>query len=555
MAGSRRGSSPMQQPEGGLAAAPSAGERTSAWPPPVGGGAGAVRTSGVLLHCTSLPSPYGVGDLGPAAYAWVDALARAGQTWWQVLPLGPTGYGDSPYQCFSAFAGNPLLISPELLVADGLLRSSDLEGGGSFPAERVDFERVIPYKSGLTALAWKRFGEGAARGLADEFDAFCARQAAWLEDFALFMAIKEAHGGGSWQHWPAPLRQRDPAALDAAARELEAEVKLHRFRQLLFFRQWQALRAYAQHRGVRLLGDMPIFVSIDSADVWAQPELFKLDAQRRPRVVAGVPPDYFSATGQLWGNPHYEWEVHRQTGYAWWIARLQATLTLVDCIRLDHFRGFEAAWEVPAGQLTAEQGEWVPGPGVELFEACRAAVGSLPLVAEDLGVITPEVEALRTELGLPGMRILQFAFGGARESRFLPHRFERHTVVYTGTHDNATTLGWYRGLTAEEHRFFRRYVPETGGGPAWDLIRLAWASVAECAMAPLQDILSLGPEARMNLPGQPRGNWRWRCPPHLLRESVLDRLGELTATYERAAAMRGLSSAASSLSAGADPCC
>lgn len=492
-----------------------------------------LRTCGVLLHCTSLPSPYGIGDLGPAAYAWVDVLARALQTWWQVLPLGPTGYGDSPYQCFSAFAGNPLLISPELLLADGLLQPGDLSGA-DFPPDRVEFERVIPYKSRLLSLAWERFRAGAGQGLVDAFEAFCQQHAAWLDEYALFMAIKQTQGGASWQSWPRPLRMREPQALAAARRELDGQARLNKFHQFLFFRQWQALRAYAHDRGVRLLGDMPIFVAIDSADVWAQPELFKLDAERRPRVVAGVPPDYFSATGQLWGNPLYEWEVHRHTGYAWWIARTKATLTLVDCIRLDHFRGFEAAWEVPAGNPTAEVGAWVRGPGAELFEACRAAVGSLPLVAEDLGVITPEVDALRQQLGLPGMRILQFAFGGARECRFLPHRYERHTVVYTGTHDNTTTLGWYRGLTAEEHRTFRRYVPGTGDGPAWDLIRLAWSSVAECAIAPLQDILSLGPEARMNLPGQPRGNWRWRCPPHLLRETVLDKLAEITAAYERA---------------------
>lgn len=507
----------------------------SATQPSAGTAEPSLRTCGVLLHCTSLPSPHGIGDLGPAAYAWVDVLAQILQTWWQVLPLGPTGYGDSPYQCFSAFAGNPLLISPELLVSDGLLQPGDL-GGVEFPLNRVAFERVIPYKAGLTALAWERFCAGAGGGLADEFEAFCGEHAAWLEEYALFMAIKEVQGGTSWQQWPSPLRLREPKALAAALRELHSQAMLHKFRQFLFFRQWQALRVYAHSRGVRLLGDMPIFVSIDSADVWSQPELFKLDAEGRPRVVAGVPPDYFSATGQLWGNPLYEWEVHRQTHYRWWIARLRATLGLVDCIRLDHFRGFEAAWEVPAGKPTAEEGAWVPGPGSELFEACRTAVGSLPLVAEDLGVITPEVDALRQQLGLPGMRVLQFAFGGARESRFLPHRFERHTVVYTGTHDNATTLGWYRRLTPDEHRNFRRYVPGTGDGPAWDLIRLAWASVAECAIAPLQDILSLGPEARMNLPGQPRGNWRWRFAPHMLRKSALDKLAELTAAYDRSCA-------------------
>jgi 4-alpha-glucanotransferase len=491
------------------------------------------RSAGILLHVSSLPGPYGIGDLGPAAHAWVETLVRAGQSWWQVLPLGPTGYGDSPYQCFSAFAGNPFLISPDRLVHDGLLKGSEL-GGVDFPAERVQFETVIPYKLRVTARAWENFRGGAARALAGPFEQFCRQEADWLEDFALFMALKEAHGNVSWQQWPEELRLRRPEALARVRQDLSEAVDLHRFRQFLFARQWQELRQHAHERGLRFVGDMPIFVAIDSADVWAHPDLFLLDAQRRPTFVAGVPPDYFSATGQLWGNPLYDWEAHRQTRFAWWIARFRQTMQQVDLVRLDHFRGFEAYWEIPAGQPTAEVGRWVPGPGAELFRALEAALGPLPVIAEDLGVITPPVDALRQQFGWPGMRILQFAFGGAFEERFLPHCYERNTVVYTGTHDNDTTHGWYNQLAENELRFLRRYAPGTDGDVAWDLIRLAWASVADWALAPLQDVLSLGTEARMNLPGRPWGNWRWRFTEDQLLPARLDKLADLTDVYRRA---------------------
>ncbi len=496
--------------------------------------AAVMRSAGVLLHVTSLPGPCGIGDLGPAAWSWIDALARARQTWWQVLPLGPTGYGDSPYQCFSAFAGNANLLSPDGLLQDGLLRQADLSGS-DFPADRVDYERVSQFKDRLSRLAWERFEAGAAPSLQAPFQQFCIQQADWLDDYALFMALKEAHGLVSWQNWPAEVRQRRPAGLEQARRELHNQVGLHRFQQFLFFRQWQALKDHARHQCVRLIGDMPIFVAADSADVWAHPELFQLDQQHRPKVVAGVPPDYFSATGQLWGNPLYDWPAHQQSGYAWWIARLRAALEQVDLIRLDHFRGFEAYWAVPAGNPTAEGGEWIKGPGVDFFTALEQALGGLPLIAEDLGVITPEVEAMRTRFGLPGMRILQFAFGGAQEDRFLPHNYEHNTVVYTGTHDNETTLGWFGSLTPKELQFFRRYAPGTDRDAAWDLIRLAWASVANLALAPMQDILSLGHEARMNLPGTIGGNWRWRMTASPLTQERLDQLGELTSVYQRAA--------------------
>jgi 4-alpha-glucanotransferase len=491
------------------------------------------RSAGILLHPTSLPAPCGIGDLGPAAYAWIDALERARQSWWQILPLGPTGYGDSPYAVFSAFAGNPNLISPELLARDGLLKTADF-ADENWPANEIDYGRSIRYKAALTARAWDNFQAGRGRALRSAFEEFRSRESGWLDDFALFLAIKEAHGGVSWYEWPEELLLRKPAALQSARQEWADAIELHRFRQFLFYRQWNALRSHARQRNIRPIGDVPIFVATDSTDVWTHPHLFRLDARHRPAVVAGVPPDYFSKTGQLWGNPLYDWEAHRREGYAWWTARIRAALAQVDVIRLDHFRGFEAYWEVPADHPTAENGHWVKGPGTDLFRVLRDKLGTLPFIAEDLGIITPEVRQLRLQFDLPGMRILQFAFGGALESRFLPHRHERNTVVYTGTHDNDTTHGWYQSLTEDEVRFLRGYAPSTDNDIAWDLIRLAWMSVADYALAPLQDVLSLGSEARMNLPGRPSDNWRWRFRADMLTEELLDRLAELTAIYERA---------------------
>jgi 4-alpha-glucanotransferase len=489
------------------------------------------RRSGILLHVTSLPSQFGIGDLGPVAYAWVERIAAAKQSWWQVLPLGPTGYGDSPYQCFSAFAGNPNLISPELLANEGLIQPADLRGV-VFPDDRVDYARVIDFKSRLTERAWASF-HAVKPELRSAFDDYCRQQAEWLDEFALFMAIKGVHAQKSWQDWPEPLRLREGTAIRNAQRQLAEQINLHKFRQFLFARQWNRLRDHALGKGLRFIGDMPIFVALDSADVWANPELFLLDADRRPKVQAGVPPDYFAATGQLWGNPLYDWEAHRESGFRWWKARLAAALQQVDLLRLDHFRGFEAAWHVPAEEVTAENGRWIKGPGKEVFDALRQKLGSLPLIAEDLGVITSEVDALRYELALPGMRIAQFAFGGATEERFLPHHYERHTVVYTGTHDNTTTAGWYAELTPKELSHFRQYVPDAGEGPAWDLIRLAWASVAELAVTPLQDVLGLGAEARMNMPGRPSGNWRWRALESQIAGANWGKLTELTETYQR----------------------
>lgn len=491
------------------------------------------RSAGILLHPTSLPAAYGIGDLGPSAYAWVDSLARARQSWWQILPLGPTGYGDSPYAAFSAFAGNTNLISPELLVREGLVNAGDL-AAGHWPADHVEYGRIIAYKAGLTAQAWDNFRAGRGQVLRSAFEEFCTHEAGWLDDFALFVALKEAQGGVSWHDWPEDLVLRKAAALQQARQQLAEAMELHRFRQFLFYRQWRALRQYARQRGIRLIGDVPIFVADDSTDVWTNPELFLLDQRRRPAVVSGVPPDYFSNTGQLWGNPLYNWEVHERSGYAWWMARLGAALGQVDRIRLDHFRGFEAYWEVPAGQATAERGRWVKGPGTDFLRVLRDKLGGLPIIAEDLGVITPEVRELRLHFNLPGMRILQFAFGGAAERRFLPHRHERNTVVYTGTHDNDTTRGWFDTLTSDEVRFLRRYAPGVEKDISWGLIRMAWMSTADYAITPLQDVLNLGSEARMNRPGQPVGNWRWRFRADRLPEALLDRLAELTEIYERA---------------------
>ncbi len=489
------------------------------------------RSCGILLHPTSLPGPYGIGDLGPAARAWVDALARARQKWWQILPLGPTGYGDSPYQSFSAFAGNPYLVSPEALVHHGLLDAGDL-AGVRLPADRVEYGTVIQFKLRVLSRAWENFQAGRAPGLRPAFDSFQHDNAGWLEDYALFMALKDAHDR-SWFDWPAEIRVRQAGALARARQEQAAACARHKFHQFLFFHQWRDLKQYAQGKGLGIIGDVPIFVAGDSADVWANPHLFWLDDQRRLTVVAGVPPDYFSATGQLWGNPLYDWTALGRTGYAWWVSRMQATLRQVDLIRLDHFRGFEAYWEVPAGRPTAEVGRWVKGPGAVLLDTLRRALGGLPLIAEDLGLITPQVEALRDQFDLPGMRVLQFAFSGAPDHPYLPHNFVRNTAVYTGTHDNDTTRGWYAALDEAQRDRVRRYLARDGSTIGWDLIRLAWASVADYALVPLQDLLNLGSEARMNTPGRAKGNWTWRFTDDLLTESLLDRLAQITALYGR----------------------
>ncbi|MCE9533566.1 MAG: 4-alpha-glucanotransferase [Planctomycetes bacterium] len=497
------------------------------------------RGAGVLLHPTSLPSPYGIGDLGPAAHAWVDTLARARQSWWQILPLGPTGFGDSPYQCFSAFAGNVFLLSPELLIRDGLINAHDV-AGHYFSDEKVEYGRVIPYKLGLLRRAWENFRAGQVPWMREAFSVFCSENREWLDDYALFMALKDARRGASWTTWPRELMRTsgDSKLIEFTRQELTEEVGLHQFGQYLFFRQWNALREHARARGVRIIGDIPIFVSPDSADVWANPKLFLLDASMRPKVVAGVPPDYFSPTGQLWGNPLYDWKAMRATSYRWWVARLRATMDMVDLVRLDHFRGFCAAWHIPYGEATAVNGRWVPGPGTEMFSFLQKELGGLPLIAEDLGEITPDVNEMRDHFQLPGMKILQFAFDGPANP-FLPHNYSNSNwVVYTGTHDNDTTRGWFHTLSDHERWFYGRYTCRDGNDISWDLIRMGWSSPAVLAVAPAQDILDYGTDCRMNFPGKPDGNWQWRMNPGAFSDHIVHRLGELTDIYGRVPAVK-----------------
>ncbi len=495
------------------------------------------RRSGILLHPTCLPGDHGIGEIGPQAYQFIDWLQAAGQTWWQVLPLGPTGYGDSPYQSFSAFAGNPLLISIDLLLDQKLLQPDDLQQPPpSLSADRVDFGAVIPYKNHLLAQAFGRFKSGQPPNLFKAYDDFCRQQAGWLDDYALFMALKEAHGGRVWTDWQPDIAHRRPEALEHWKQDLSDAIKRHKFLQYLFFDQWAELRRRAQAKGIGLIGDIPIFVAHDSADVWAHPDMFQLDDAGLPTVVAGVPPDYFSQTGQLWGNPLYRWPVLKQRGYRWWIQRVRATLNLVDLIRMDHFRGFAAYWEVPATEKTAVNGRWVPGPGADLFHHLRFAFNQhhLPLIAEDLGVITDDVIALRDQFHLPGMKILQFAFSGGLAHMEAPYQYPRHCVVYTGTHDNDTSLGWFRNSSApEERQLALRYMGSDGSQFGWDFIRLALSSVADTAIVPLQDLLGLDSQARMNFPSHARGNWDWRFRAGDLTDDTQKRLLDMTEIYGR----------------------
>ncbi|MEX2500835.1 MAG: 4-alpha-glucanotransferase [Trueperaceae bacterium] len=498
----------------------------------------ATRASGLLLHPTSLPGPHGSGDLGPDAHRWIDWLHDAGQRVWQVMPLGPTGYGDSPYQCFSAFAGNPWLISLVRLQEQGLLEADDLAGANELGSDRIDYGATIAFRARALDRAADRFEASADADQRADLDAFVRAHEAWLPDFALFMALKEEHDGAPWNDWPAPLRDRDPDAVRDAGERLVRGVRRHQLRQYWFETQWQAVRAHATERGIELLGDLPIFVAYDSADVWSHRELFHLNERGEPTVVAGVPPDYFSATGQRWGNPLYRWDRMHEQDHAWWCRRLRATLRQVDRVRIDHFRGFEAYWEIPADEPTAERGRWVPGPGQALFDALRRDLlagndGELPIVAEDLGVITPEVEALRDRNDLPGMRVLQFAFAGDANDPYLPHRYVANAVVYTGTHDNDTTVGWYRTAPEAERDHVRRYLGRSDADVPWALVRAAQASVADLAVVPLQDALGLDSEARMNVPGRPDGNWSWRFAWRDLPADLAGRLREVASLYGR----------------------
>jgi 4-alpha-glucanotransferase len=492
-----------------------------------------MRKSGILLHPTSLPGKYGVGDIGESAYQFVDFLCESGQRIWQVLPLSPPGYGDSPYQSTSSMAGNPLLISLDTLAEENCLNPADLEDAPSFPASYTDFGSVIPYKNRMLKKAACNFFARASSARMAEFKAFCVRMESWLDKFAAFSALKEENGGVSWTEWK---KKSNPDPVDC---------RDQKFIQFEFFRQWKALKEYCGYRGIEIVGDMPIFVAHDSADVWGNPELFDLDRRGHPRTIAGVPPDYFSKTGQCWGNPLYRWEAMAETGYSWWIERARVILMLVDLARLDHFRGFEKYYEIPGGSATAVRGRWVEGPGDRFFAALKEALGRLPFIAEDLGYITPEVHALRERWGFPGMRVLQFAFGDESPShQFKPHNFVRNTVAYTGTHDNDTTVGWFHNtdpaegiLNNEQVRIERenalKYVNSDGREIHWDFIRLAVASVADTAIFPLQDALGLGSEARMNRPATTENNWRWRYEEGQISAALAHKLRELAKTYGR----------------------
>ena len=497
------------------------------------------RSSGILLHPSSLPSPYGIGDLGPQAYRFVDWLVSTDCKLWQMLPLGPTGYGDSPYQCFSAFAGNPYLISPDDLLADGLLTQDDLDAMKDLPASRVDFGLIIPRKLDLLQRAFSNY-QSHPENLRPAFDYFCAENASWLDDYTLFMALKESNGGGAWSGWPEALRSRKKTALRKAQNELAESVMRYAFYQFIFFRQWNKLRAYANERGIQVIGDIPIFVAYDSSDVWSHPELFFLDKHGNPTVVAGVPPDSFSTTGQLWGNPLYNWKVHKKDGYAWWLSRVRSSLQIFDILRFDHFRGFAGYYEIPADHKTAELGRWVTGPGQDLFRAVDKFLGDglitrgtgLPIIAEDLGLVTPDVAELLNAFNLPGMKVLQFGFSGP-DNPFLPHNYVTNCVAYTGTHDNDTARGWFESAEPHEREFAQRYLRVDGSDFAWDLIRAVWGSVADIVITPMQDILNCDGSARMNFPSRLGGNWEWRIAESDLREDLAGRLRELNWLFKR----------------------
>ncbi len=497
------------------------------------------RGSGILLHPTSLPGRFGIGDLGREAYDLVDFLVSAGQSYWQVLPLSPTGYGDSPYQGLSAFAGNPLLISPAKLVTTGHLSEADLADGPSFPQNKVDFRSVTSYKSNLLEQAFTNFRMSAHEEQKADFASFCEKQANWLDDYALFIALKKKNQLRPWHEWDPDLAARKPEALGRARVALADEIQYEKYQQWQFFTQWLALKRYANQCGIEIIGDIPIFVALDSADVWANTDLFHLDEHLQPIVVSGVPPDYFSETGQLWGHPLYRWDVMEERGYAWWIDRFRMALTQADVVRVDHFRGFYNYWAVPAEEETAMNGEWRCAPAADLFYALTDDLGQVAIIAEDLGEFDEEsraaIDELQETFGYPGMKVLQFAFGGDPDDPFLPHNFCSDWVAYTGTHDNDTVVGWYETTSAPHERdYARQYMASDGSDIAWDFIQLAWASTADTAITTAQDLLSLGNEARMNMPGTVGPpNWRWRLQPGALNHAIAQRLHELTWTYGR----------------------
>jgi 4-alpha-glucanotransferase len=496
------------------------------------------RGSGILLHITSLPSPYGIGDLGPWAYQYADLLAQAKQSYWQVLPLNPThqAFGNSPYSSNSAFAGNTLLISPDLLLEEDLLSKGELEVKPSFDDGRSEYAKVIPYKESLFEHAYNHFKK--RRTGRDLFEAFCSNHSSWLEDFSLFVVLKRRFEGRAWNEWPKTLRDREPEALEAAKKECYDELEKEKFLQYLFLKQWQSFKDYCNQKDIQLLGDLSIYVNFDSTDVWTHAHLFKLDEGKKPSFVSGVPPDYFSPTGQLWGNPVYQWDVLRETGFNWWIKRMGHCFNLFDIVRIDHFRGLVAYWEVPAGEETAINGRWVEVPVEDFFKALLKRFFTLPIIAEDLGLITPDVREVLHRFGFPGMKVLLFAFGEDHPMHpYLPHTYGTECLVYTGTHDNNTIRGWFeKEMSPDDKRRLFRYLG--GDVPVselhWALIRLAMMSVASMAIFPMQDVLGLGEEARMNRPSLGTGNWEWRLLPEQLTPAVMQKLLEITTLYGRA---------------------
>ena len=495
------------------------------------------RSSGLLLHPTSLPGPFGIGEISIEAYKWIDFLVEARQSVWQILPLGPTGYGNSPYQTTSVFAGNPLLIDPARLVSEGYLSQSDLDHAPAFSGQEVEFDKVIDWKIPLLLSAYERFEHNAPAHEREAFASFChTNDARWLDEYAFFVALKNFYDKKAWYDWPPEVKLRRPEALQALRQQLARQIAAQKFLQYQFYKQWQDLKRYANERGVQIMGDIPIYITLDSAEVWANQEAFCLDEDGNPTIVAGVPPDYFSKTGQLWGNPIYDWEVMHRDGYRWWAERVRVTLESVDLVRIDHFRGFEAYWAVPYGHKTAEHGEWLKGPGRALFDALRQQLGEMPIVVEDLGFITPEVGALRDHYNFPGMKILQFSFGGDPEEPFLPHNYQSNCIVYTGSHDNDTTKGWFKTAPKHEQEYCLKYLGRSRPrlDIAWELMRLGSASVAKMCIFPLQDMLSLDSRARMNVPGKASGNWGWRVSREQIAAADVKKLAEMTEMYGRA---------------------
>jgi len=493
------------------------------------------RSAGILLHPTSLPGNFGIGDLGKEAYKFIDFLEAAGQKLWQVFPLGPTGYGDSPYQCFSAFAGNPFLISPEKLLEENLISQSDLNNAPKSNPHKIDFGEILDYKKSLLKKAYSNF-KNNSNGLEESFNSFCKENEEWLDDFSFFMAAKEFHGGGLWTEWDKGLVLRDNNSLVEWKHKLSDDINYHKFVQYQFFKQWGNLKKYVNEKGIKIIGDMPIFIAYDSADLWANKSIFTVDKEGNLETVAGVPPDYFSATGQLWGNPLYRWNEMEKDDFFWWRQRISNMLNFVDIIRIDHFRGFEAYWEIPGKAKTAVKGKWVKAPGEKLFNTLKKYLGELPILAEDLGVITKPVEALRDKFGFPGMKILQFAFGTGMETKFLPHNFISNCVVYTGSHDNDTTRAYFEKEKKAKNDIYthvQKYLDYYGEDIAQKLIRTAYASAANIVIVPMQDVLNLGGEARMNFPGKLGGNWTWRFTWDQVPVFIANAYKELTELYER----------------------